>query len=98
MQKDYIKGKVTKKTFDNGGHVLKLSIPMEELKRIENKGWVNIEISELREPRTHEGRTFTHSMYNNAYTPTEGTKDHPQYQQPMSREEQENIPTENFPF
>jgi len=41
---DFIKSKVEVKEFDNGGKIIKISIPMDELKRIENNGWVNIDL------------------------------------------------------
>jgi len=42
--KDFINGKVEKKVFNNGGSILKVSIPEDEIKRILNNGWVNIDI------------------------------------------------------
>ena len=48
-EKNYINGMIIKeKSFDNGGSQLKLSIKVEEfveqLKAIEEKGWVNLVI------------------------------------------------------
>lgn len=43
-KRDFVGGKVQVKEFDNGGKILKVSIPMDELQRIEKDGWVNIEI------------------------------------------------------
>ena len=49
MEKDFVKSKIEKKEFDNGGAILKVGIPMEELQRIEKNGWVNFDIKTSKE-------------------------------------------------
>lgn len=44
MTKDFIKGKVEVKTFDNGGKILKVWIPKDELERVTKENGINIEI------------------------------------------------------
>lgn len=78
MAKDYIKGKVIKKEFSNGGHILKISIPMDEINRIQKKDWINIEVAEMKEPRQDpKGNIQTHYMTNNDWQ-AEGSADHPE--------------------
>ncbi|MBT6053331.1 MAG: hypothetical protein HOG49_41590 [Candidatus Scalindua sp.] len=41
---DFVGGKVDIKTFDNGGKIIKLWIPLEEIDRIRKDSGVNIDI------------------------------------------------------
>ena len=59
-ERDFVKGKVEKKEFENGGSILKVSIPMDELQRIAKNGWVNIDIKTGKE----SGKLY---MENNTY-------------------------------
>ena len=42
-EKQFI-GKVTEKTFDNGGAIIKLSLSPDDLKKVSKTGWLNINI------------------------------------------------------
>jgi hypothetical protein len=44
MEKDFIKGKATEKVFQNGGKIIKVWIPVQELNRIAKEGNVNFDI------------------------------------------------------
>lgn len=52
MDKDFIKGKVEVKTFENGGKILKVWIPKDELERITKDNGVNFEIKFSKEKGT----------------------------------------------
>ena len=70
-EKNYINGMIIKeKSFDNGGSQLKLSIKVEEfveqLKAIEEKGWVNLVISKRKEP---SDKGVTHYAFQDTFTP-----------------------------
>ena len=60
--KDFIKGKVEEKTFENGGKIIKVSIPFDELERINKNGWVNLDIKTGKE----SGKMY---MENNTFEP-----------------------------
>ena len=97
--KDFIKGRVVKKVFDNGGYILKVSMPIEEINRVCKAGWINFSICEMRQPvEDKNGKPKTHYMVNDNVMPPEGTKDHPQAEKVMSKEEQEDINVQNIPF
>ena len=55
MEKKYVNGMLFKeKTFDNGGTLLRLSVKVsdfiEELRKMQDNGWVNIIIARRKEP------------------------------------------------
>jgi len=91
MPKQYINGAfITEKTFNDGGSILKLSIPAdkidalaEQLRLASTDGWTRLVISKLREPKLNaNGKiTATHSLSVDDWKPTNQPKP-----QPMSRE------------
>jgi len=70
-EKNYINGMIIKeKTFDNGGSQLKVSVKVDEfieqLKTINEKGWVNLIISRRKEP---SDKGVTHYAYEDPWKP-----------------------------
>lgn len=65
MDKAFVGGKATQKTFPDGGSIINISVPVEELKKIVSNGWVNISICKMREAKNGQ----THYMVNNAFAP-----------------------------
>ena len=44
-KREFVKGKVTEKVFDNGGKVYNVWIPQDELERIKGENGINITIA-----------------------------------------------------
>jgi hypothetical protein len=70
-EKNYINGMIIKeKSFDNGGSQLKVSIKVDEfieqLKAINEKGWVNLVISKRKEP---SDKGVTHYAFQDTFIP-----------------------------
>jgi|APSaa5957512493_1039668.scaffolds.fasta_scaffold58094_2 hypothetical protein len=70
-EKNYINGMIIKeKSFDNGGSQLKVSVKVdefiEELKAINDKGWVNLIVSERKVP---SDKGVTHYAYEDPWKP-----------------------------
>jgi hypothetical protein len=70
-EKNYINGMIIKeKNFDNGGSQLKVSIKFDEffeqLKAINEKGWVNLIVSERKVP---SDKGVTHYAYEDPWKP-----------------------------
>ena len=59
---DFVGGKVEVKTFDNGGKMIKLWIPMDELRRIKKDSGINVDIKFSRKT----GKPY---MENNTWQP-----------------------------
>lgn len=90
--KQYINGVfITEKTFQDGGSILKMSIPAdkidalaEQLKLAATDGWTRLVITRLREPKlskTSGKVTSTHSLSVDQWQPGQPAKP-----QPISRE------------
>ena len=70
-EKNYINGIIIKeKVFDNGGSQLKISVKVseftEQLKAIEEKGWVNLIVSRRKEP---SDKGVTHYAFEDPWKP-----------------------------
>ena len=98
MEKDFIKGKIEIKEFDNGGKIIKVAIPFTELVRIKSdKDWVNFDI------KTSQTKGTLY-MENNKYVPKDQTAPQNTSQTPNIANnepqmgEPEEIQVENIPF
>tara|TARA_R110000824_G_scaffold73004_1_gene186040 strand:- start:2993 stop:3304 length:312 start_codon:yes stop_codon:yes gene_type:complete len=71
-EKNYINGIIIKeKSFDNGGSQLKISVKFDEffeqLKAINEKGWVNLIVSRRKEP---SDKGVTHYAFEDPWKPS----------------------------
>ena len=64
-EKNYIASSI-KKITTKYGEIFNANIKLEDLKKIEKRGWVNITIAERREPSE---KGATHYAYENTYEP-----------------------------
>ena len=93
-QKRYINGVfLVEKTFNDGGSILKLSVPAnkidalaEQLHANATNGWTRLVIQKLREPKVNQGGkvTATHSLSVDDWQPGQPKAESPK---PMSREQ-----------
>ena len=94
MEKDFIAGKCDIKTFENGGKMIKVSIPAEEVKRILKDGWINFDIKYKKNPV--EGKSPIY-MENNTWQPAKNPADSMKQGIEQVTDNFE-IPTEQIPF
>ena len=63
MAKEFLKSNIKVKQFNNGGSVLEIGIPAEELQKCKNGEWINFTIAKRQQP-SEKGLLIT-LMYGN---------------------------------